>query len=70
MLTPLASIFLQMTDKVQIIHKTLRVGMWVTESEVDKFLAAGHKLAATSVKPAEEEKEKVEVAKKPTKKRK
>ena len=27
--------------------------MWVTESEVEKFIAAGHKLAAPSVNPTE-----------------
>lgn len=34
--------------------------MWVTETEVEKYLAAGHKLAASSEKPAEK-KVKVEV---------
>ena len=31
--------------RVQIIHKTLGLSMWVTETEVEKFVAAGHKLA-------------------------
>ncbi len=56
--TPLASTCWLMTNKVQIIHKTLGVGMWVTESELAKFLEAGHKLAsAPSEKPTEEEQE-------------
>lgn len=61
--------------RVQIIHKTLGVSMWVTEAEVEKFVAAGHKLAAApSETPTEEVKEpEVEEPKKvakPTKKRK
>ena len=39
--------------KVELIHKYLGVKMWVTESEVEKFIAAGHKLAAPSVNPTE-----------------
>ena len=39
--------------KVELIHKYLDVKMWVTESEVEKYLAAGHKLAAPSVNPTE-----------------
>jgi len=47
-------------NRVQIIHKNLGVKMWVTETEAEKYLAAGHKLAASSEKPAEK-KVKVEV---------
>lgn len=32
--------------KVAFIHKNLGIKMWVTESEVENFKAAGHKLAA------------------------
>lgn len=39
--------------KIEIIHKYLGVRMWVTETEVEKYIAAGHKLAAPSVNPAE-----------------
>ena len=39
--------------KVEFIHKYLGIRMWVTESEVEKFKEAGHKLASTSVNPAE-----------------
>lgn len=35
--------------KVEFIHKYLGIRMWVTESEVEKFKEAGHKLASTSV---------------------
>lgn len=40
--------------RVQLIHKNLGVTMWVAETEVDKYLAAGHKLAASSEKPADD----------------
>ena len=39
--------------KVEFIHKYLGIRMWVTESEVEKFKEAGHKLASTSVNPTE-----------------
>lgn len=39
--------------KVEFIHKYLGIKMWVTESEVEKFKEAGHKLASTSVNPTE-----------------
>ena len=39
--------------KVELIHKYLGVKMWVTESEVEKYIAAGHKLASPSVNPTE-----------------
>ena len=39
--------------KVELIHKYLGVKMWVTETEVQKYIAAGHKLAAPSVNPTE-----------------
>ena len=39
--------------KVEFIHKYLGIRMWVTESEVEKFKEAGHKLASTSVYPTE-----------------
>ena len=45
--------------RVQLIHKTLGVAMWVAETEVDKYLAAGHKLAASSVKPADDKQDEV-----------
>jgi hypothetical protein len=34
--------------KVHFIHKTLGVSMWVAESEVESFKAAGHIPAADS----------------------
>ena len=34
--------------------------MWVTEDKVEKYLAAGHKLAASLDKPTKEEKADVE----------
>lgn len=49
-----------MISRVKIIHKTTGAPMWVADSEVDKFLAAGHKLA---VQPAAEKPAKVEVGK-------
>ena len=39
--------------KVEFIHKYLGIRMWVTESEVEKFKEAGHKLASTFVNPTE-----------------
>lgn len=66
-----------MLKRVKIIHRTTGTPMWVADVEVDKFLAAGHKLAdqATSEKPAKEEvkkvdEEKPEVKKAPVKKTK
>jgi hypothetical protein len=55
--------------KVHFIHKTLGVSMWVTESEVESFKAAGHILAADSKseKPIMPEPV-VDVEKKPVKK--
>ena len=50
--------------KVELIHKYLGVKMWVTESEVEKFKEAGHKLACTSDNPTEK-KVAVEVEEKP-----
>jgi hypothetical protein len=45
--------------KVPFIHKTLGIKMWVTESEVEIFKAAGHKLVASS-EPAIKDAEVVE----------
>lgn len=66
-----------MLKRVKIIHRTTGTPMWVADVEVDKFLAAGHKLAdqAPSEKPAKEEvkkvdEEKPEVKKSPVKKTK
>ena len=66
-----------MLKRVKIIHRITGTPMWVADVEVDKFLAAGHKLAdqAPSEKPAKEEVEKVneekpEVKKAPVKKSK
>lgn len=66
-----------MLKRVKIIHRTTGTPMWVADVEVDKFLAAGHKLAdqAPSEKPAKEEvkkvdEEKPEVKKAPVKKTK
>lgn len=40
---------------VEVINDLLGVHMWVHESRVDEYLAAGHRLAAEAVeeKPAE-----------------
>lgn len=38
--------------------------MWVTETEVEKYIAAGHKLAAPSVNPTEKKAD-VEVEEEP-----
>jgi len=60
--------------KVAFIHKTLGIKMWVTEAEVERFKAAGHKPVATSEKPTEEkvevkaEESKAEKAEEPKKK--
>ena len=66
-----------MVKRVKIIHRITGTPMWVADVEVDKFLAAGHKLAdqAPSEKPAKEEvkkvdEEKPEVKKAPVKKTK
>ena len=66
-----------MLKRVKIIHRITGTPMWVADVEVDKFLAAGHKLAdqAPSEKPAKEEVEKVneekpEVKKAPVKSKK
>lgn len=66
-----------MLKRVKIIHRITGTPMWVADVEVDKFLAAGHKLAdqAPSEKPAKEEvktvdEEKPEVKKAPVKKTK
>lgn len=59
-----------MLNRVQIIHNTTGTSMWVADAEVEKFLAAGHKLAAQapSEKPAEkDEGEKVEEIPEPKK---
>lgn len=62
--------------KVEFIHKYLGIRMWVTESEVEKFKEAGHKLASTSVNPTEkkvavevEEPKEVKTVKKSSKKK-
>lgn len=63
--------------KVELIHKYLGVKMWVTESEVEKYIAAGHKLAASSVNPmkkkvdveVDEEPKEVKATKKTSKKK-
>jgi hypothetical protein len=55
--------------RVQFIHKNLGISMWVTETEVEKYKAAGHKLAATS-EPAKEVKVEVETPKEEPKKAK
>ncbi len=66
-----------MLKRVKIIHRITGTPMWVADAEVDKFLAAGHKLAdqAPSEKPAKEEvktvdEDKPEVKKAPVKKTK
>ncbi|MBQ7562759.1 MAG: hypothetical protein IJT16_02080 [Lachnospiraceae bacterium] len=53
-----------------LINRLTGGDMWVADNRVDKYLAAGHRLAAFTVKPAEateepdktEETEKAEVA--------
>lgn len=59
-----------MLKRVKIIHRTTGTPMWVADVEVDKFLAAGHKLAdqAPSEKPAKEEVKKVDEEKPEVKK--
>jgi hypothetical protein len=42
---------------VEFINKTTGTRMWVAESRVEEYKAAGHKLAAASPVPKEEEKE-------------
>jgi len=42
---------------VEFVNKTTGTRMWVTESRVEEYKAAGHKLAAASPVPKEEEKE-------------
>lgn len=51
-----------MVKRVKIIHRITGTPMWVADAEVDKFLAAGHKLAAQvpSEKPAKAEVKKVD----------
>lgn len=66
-----------MLKRVKIVHRTTGTPMWVADVEVDKFLAAGHKLAdqVPSEKPAKEEvksvdEEKPEIKKAPVKTKK
>ena len=46
-----------MVKRVKIIHRITGTPMWVADAEVDKFLAAGHKLA-DAPKPKEKPKSK------------
>ena len=55
-----------MVKRVKIIHRITGTPMWVADAEVDKFLAAGHKLAAPPKKPAPAEPVKRPPAKKKT----
>ncbi len=41
---------------IQFINKATGVDMWVHETRVEEYLAAGHKLAASTPDPQPEEK--------------
>ena len=41
--------------KVKMINGLFKNPMWVAEDRVEEYKAAGHKLAASSLKPAKEE---------------
>lgn len=41
---------------VKMIHAQFGNEMWVAENRVEEYKAAGHKLAASDTKPAEEPK--------------
>lgn len=52
-----------------LINRLTGGDMWVADNRVDKYLAAGHRLAASTVKPTEttEEPEKTEEPEEPDK---
>ena len=43
-----------MANKVKMINGQFGNVMWVAEDRVDEYKAAGHKLAASALKPAKE----------------
>ena len=43
-----------MTNKVKMINSLFGNVMWVAEDKVEEYKAAGHKLAASTLKPAKE----------------
>ena len=43
-----------MTNKVKMINGLFGNVMWVAEDRVEEYKAAGHKLAASTLKPAKE----------------
>ena len=44
--------------RVKMINGLFKNPMWVAEDRVEEYKAAGHKLAASSLKPAKKEEEK------------
>ena len=50
---------------IKLINKVTNTPMWVADDRVEEYKAAGHKLAASDAKPAEEKpKSKTKTAKK------
>ena len=45
-----------MINKVKMINSLFGNAMWVAEDRVEEYKKAGHKLAGSTIKPAEEEK--------------
>ena len=43
-----------MANKVKMINGQFGNAMWVAENRVEEYKAAGHKLAASTLKPAKE----------------
>ena len=44
-----------MVRKVKMVNGLFGNPMWVTEDRVEEYKAAGHKLAASALKPAKED---------------